>query len=159
MTTRSASPASPAETQSNAWMPTEPGDTITGTVAEVDQAWSTFRHDAHAAGEGWYPLLILDGVTVNSEPVEGTRALHAFRTVLFNLIMRRQPLIGERITVTFVGEGKAKGGKNPAHIYRLTIDGRPADEAKSVYAAIGGPAPLGGSDVPSDAGPEDELPF
>jgi hypothetical protein len=120
-----ASSKTPA-TESDAWIPTEPGAILTGEVVDIDTAWSQFRASQHPDDDdaGWYPLLTIK--EANGAEVK----LHAFRTVLYNEIMRKQPKVGETVTVTYVGEGKDPGGgMNPAKIFRVKIDGRGASEA------------------------------
>lgn len=146
--------------ESDAWIAKNPGDSITGVVTDLDVAWSDFRaQHSKDPDAGNYPL-----ITVQTEDGQ-TRKIHAFRTVLFNEVMKRQPKPGEKIVVTFTGYGKEKSGMNPPHIYTLqTPDRDPDATAKSVYGRIpGAPAPVAESDVPADTeglpGANDDIPF
>ena len=119
-------PEKPRET--DAWIPTKPGESITGKVLEVGEAFSQ-------AGMGaFYPLLtIQDSAGV-------VWKIHGFRTVLKSLILSKEPMPDEVITVTYDGPRAKKasdGGNNPPVIYRLTVAGRDgASEAKRVYGKL-----------------------
>ena len=155
-TTREAPPTTPP---SDAWIAKDPGDKLHGVVVDTDTAWSDWRAKANKAdpNAGWYPLLTVktdDGAEVK---------LHGFRTVLYNELMRHQPIVGERITVTFKGEGRAKDGMNAPLLYDVRVEGRVG--GGDIYAKLNpGSGPAGGaaaprSDVPSDLPDESDLPF
>ncbi len=116
--------------------------------SNVDTAWSDYR-------DGYYPLLTVrtdDGMELK---------LHAFRTVLYNEIIKWQPVVGERIVVTYRGAGKPKAGMNPPHIYRVRVEGRSATDARDIYRSLQAPEPKPASetDLPADMPEADELPF
>jgi hypothetical protein len=137
-----------SDAPSDAWMPTAPGDQLVGEVVDVDMAWSDYRN-------GYYPVLTVrtdDGVELK---------LHAFRTVLFNEVVKWQPVVGERIIVTYLGAGKAKAGMSAPHIYKLRIEGRSGMDARSVYRRLQAPAPRPTPEpgVPVDITEAEPLPF
>jgi len=112
--------------QSEAWLPAAEGDQLRGEVVDIDTAWSDYR-------AGFYPLLTVrtdDGVEWK---------LHAFRTVLYNEIVKWQPVIGERIAVTYRGLGKAQAGMNAPHIYRVRVEGRSGQDARAIYRRLQAP--------------------
>lgn len=154
-------PAVPAKTAppSDAWIPENPGDTLEGWVLDVDTAWSKFRaaKSPDDPDAGFYPLL-----TVRRDDQSEVK-LHAFRTVLYNEIMRKQPIAGERVTVTFVGVGPGRDSMSGAHIYRVKVDGRSgsADAYRGLRPAVGpaGAAVKTESDVPNGLPDESDLPF
>lgn len=114
----------------NAWIPIEEGDTLDGTVADITRAWSDARNKG--TGDGWYPLY-------NVQTQEGSiLAWHAFSAVSYNEAMEKQPLPGERITITYTGLGKAKPGQNAPKLFKLIVHGRdPRAAAAAVYGRLG----------------------
>lgn len=121
--------------QSRAWIPSKEGDSITGTVVEVIRAWSDARtNGGRDMDRGWYPLLRL-------RQDDGTeRDWHAFGAVAENRVKDKQPLPGERITVTYLGvsDKTPPKGQNAPKLFRLDIDGRDSvQEAKATYAQLG----------------------
>lgn len=123
----------------NAWIGVTEGDVLEGDVIEVTRAWSDQR--ARGAGGGWYPLL---QVRTDDGPI---LSWHAFETVAYNRVMEIQPLPGERIIVTFRGEGKAKPGMNAPKLYSITLPTRdPKDTARAVYGRLAPDQPRGNSD-------------
>lgn len=138
------------ETASDAWIADKPGDSVEGIVKDLDVAWSDFRaqHLPNDPNGGNYPLITVE--KDNGDVVK----IHAFRTVLYNEVAKRQPKPGERIKVTFVGEGEAKRkGQSPPHIYRVeTPDRDPDDVAKNVYGRLPNAAPAAVAD-------DEEFPF
>ena len=116
--------------ETDAWMASKPGETITGKVLEVGEAWS------NAGAGSFYPLITI-------EDASGVVwKIHGFRTVLKSLILSKEPLPGETITVTYDGPRARKasdGGNNPPVIYRLTVEGPGRDakgEARRVYGKL-----------------------
>lgn len=153
-------PAAPkAAPPSDAWIPETPGDILHGFVVDIDTAWSKFRaaKNPEDPDAGWYPLL-----TIRTED-GGDVKLHCFRTVLYNEIMRKQPIAGEEINVTFVGQGPARDGMSGAHIYRVKVEGRSG--TANVYNGLrpaSGPSGSGvmvGSDAHNSLPDESDLPF
>jgi hypothetical protein len=147
-------------------MPEEAGETLIGTVTDVDSAWSKFRANAHKddPDAGWYPLITLSGATINGETVgDGAVKVHAFRTVLYNEVLRKQPQAGETVEITFVGEGRAADGMNAPHIYRVKVHGRAGSPA--AYAGFRRPAgPTAQTPAATDAPvaepqSDDDIPF
>lgn len=140
-------------TQSNAWIPEEPGDSVTGTVVEVVRAWSDARtNGGRDMDRGWYPLIRLK--TDNGNTVDW----HVFSAVAENRVMDKQPLPGEKLTVTYDGisDKTPPKGMNAPKLFTLTIEGRdPAVEAANVYKQLGAtarPAPVPtDDDVPWEA--------
>jgi hypothetical protein len=138
--------------ETDAWMPKNPGDSIEGVVTDLDAAWSDFRaqHLPNDPNGGNYPLVVIK--TDDGE----TRKIHAFRTVLFNEVMKRQPKPGERIKVTFTGLGKVKTkGQSAPWLFTLeTPDRNPDEVAKNVYSRIPG------ASVPAtDSAADEDIPF
>jgi hypothetical protein len=114
----------------NAWVPRTEGETLTGTLKEITRAYSDQRAKN---GDGFYPLL-------HVEQADGkVIAFHAFQTVALNQVRDKQPLPGEKITITYQGEGTAKNGNNAPKIFRIDIEGRDAEqEARGTYAQLFG---------------------
>lgn len=142
----------PAPGTSQAWIPELEGDTLTGTVQEVIDAWSDQRN-------GFYPLLIVvdeDGIP---------RALHAFTAVLYAEVLRKRPMPGDQVEVTYLGlSANSKPGQNPAKRYRVKVPGREGEQARMAYDRLGGerdqlPTPAPEPDVPIDTADLDEAPF
>lgn len=141
--------------ETDAWVPTTAGETISGKVLEVGEAWS------NAGAGSFYPL-----VTIADE--DGTIwKLHGFRTVLKSLILSKEPLPGETVTVTYDGPRAKKasdGGNNPPVIYRLMVAGPgrdPKNEAKRVYGKLSsGRVAMAPDIVEAEPGDTDEsIPF
>jgi hypothetical protein len=146
---RSAKPDT--DIPSDAWVPSAAGDQLVGEVVDIDTGWSDYRN-------GEYPLL-----TVRTDD-DVELKLHAFRTVLFNEIMKRQPVVGEHIVVTYLGPGKARQGMSPPDLYRVRVEGRSAADARAIYRRVR-PEPAAEPDVAVDEPalsfeiPEDDPPF
>lgn len=135
--------------ESDAWIAKDPGDSIAGVVTDLDVAWSDFRaqHSKDPNG-GNYPVIKIKTDDGN------TATIHAFRTVLFNEVVKRQPKPGERIVVTFTGYGKAQGSRSAPHLYSLeTPERNPDAVAKNVYDRIPGMA------TPVNEPGDDDIPF
>jgi hypothetical protein len=110
---------------SDAWVPTEPGETLSGRIVSVERGWSDFRN-------GFYPILRVE--TSDGE----TRAFHAFRQVAYNIVLDKRPKTGEQVTITFRGARAKKLGEtnNPPVGYSLQIEGRGAQDDIDMYAAM-----------------------
>ena len=151
MATKTDAPEAEVQGQSDAWMTETPGDSISGVVTDLDVAWSNFRarHLPNDPNGGNYPLL-----SIRTDDGE-VKKVHAFRTVLYNEVMKRQPKPGERITITFTGLGKAKDGNNAPWLYTVeTPDRDPDAVAKNVYDRLpGAAAPV------ADAADDSDIPF
>lgn len=143
------------------WIPKDEGAVLEGTVVDIDAAWSKFRaaQQPNDPDAGWYPLLTIardDGSEIK---------LHGFRTVLYNELLRKQPVIGERITVTFVGEAPARDGMNGAHVYRVRVHDRQGTAAayQGMRAprgpSAGTPAEHVEATAPAEPDSPDDLPF
>lgn len=118
------------EQHPDAWIPLEPGDSLSGTIREVRRGWSDMR--AAKNGEGWYPLLVIetdDGVMLN---------WHAFSAVAYTRIMEIQPVPGEKVTITYLGLSRVKkAGQNPAKLFSIRVDSRdPVTQAANVYQQL-----------------------
>lgn len=136
----------------DAWIAVEEGDTISGTVVDVSAAWSDQR-------EADYPLLTIatdDG---------GEKKVHCFSTVLYNEVLRQRPVIGERVTITYMGVGEArKRGQSGAKLYRFRVEGRSPEQIGSLYDRLDGQGKPQAQAPPSqpataDVEPEDSIPF
>ena len=140
-----------AEATSQAWIPTHVGEQLVGEVVDIDLVWSDFRN-------AYYPML-----TVRTDA--GTeRKFHAFRAVPYNDIIKWQPVVGERVVITYHGLGKAKAGMNPPHITRVRVEGRSSADARDIYRRLQapepGPAAEPATDLPADMPHDDpEPPF
>jgi hypothetical protein len=137
---------------SNAWIPAEPGETLEGELIEVRAGWSDYR-------EREYPILV-----VRSEEGEEL-TFHAFRSVPHREVIEKQPLPGERIRIAYLGPGRAKQGRSAPELYRLTVEGRSAEEsARRTYARLAGgrrepaTAPEQPAGTP-EAGPDEDQDF
>lgn len=161
----------------DSWIPVEPGDTLTGTVTDVQEAWSDVRQQG-----SWYPLISVQVAEATGYEPGAELKVHAFGAVLYNEIMRRRPEVGEEVTFTFDGEREPKTkGMSPTKVYTLKVHGR-EHEGASVYDSIareqpastvgrkrqaGEPAPVtdaemrGGDAARAQAGPDDDadVPF
>lgn len=141
----------------DSWIPEKEGDRLEGTVVAVVRAWSDTRANGKA-GDGWYPLLRIrqggrDGKVV---------AFHAFTTVSYNEVVDKQPVPGEKIIVTYRGEGRAKQGQNAPRIFDVELPNRdPVAEAQATYSGFAGgrtrPAPTDAGSAPDAAGETDPL--
>lgn len=135
-------------TESNAWIPKEAGDSITGMIVDVIRAWSDARtNGGKNMDRGWYPLIRLK--TENGNTIDW----HVFSAVAENRVMDKQPLPGEIITVTYLGlsDKTPPKGMNAPKLYDLTIAGRdPAVEARNVYAQLGAMPRSVPGDIPTD---------
>lgn len=122
-----------------AWIPEKAGDQLTGTIIEVVRAWSDARTNGGKNMErGFYPLIRVRTDNGN------TRDWHVFSAVAENRVMDKQPLPGEKITVTYLGvsDKTPPKGQNAPKLFTLDIDGRdPKVEARNVYAALGATVP------------------
>lgn len=143
------------------WIAVAPGDQLTGIIDDLDVAWSDVQNNGK--GDGWYPLL-----TVKVEQGDGYHAgqvvkVHAFSTVLRNEVLKREPMPGERVIITYIGTStEAKKGQSPPELYRVTVPGRdPETTARKVYGQFKRPGPgQPTSDVPEPADAGDEpLPY
>lgn len=144
----------PAPENTDAWIPEDIGDSLQGEVVEVDSAWSDWRA-GQVPGDpdaGWYPLL-----TIKQDGTGALVKLHGFRTVLYNELLKRQPIPGEQIVVTYMGAGEAKNGRNAPEVYRVTVPGRPPEAARAVYGGMrrDRTAPGTGAPAPSTPAPGD----
>lgn len=105
----------------DSWIPVQAGDSVTGTMIDLDIVWSDVKG-------GEYPLITLqldDGREVK---------VHAMSAALYGEVERKQPLPGERMTFSYHGQGEAKQrGRSGAHIYRLRIEGRSPEAVTSMY--------------------------
>lgn len=113
------------------WIPVEKGDWIDGKVIEVIQAWSNVRQ-----GGTYYPLLTIEGEAKGYGKC--SLQVHAFGAVLYNELDRHRPEVGERVIITYQGEGKVKrAGRKPAQLYRVRCPDR-KDEGARAYDQIFG---------------------
>ena len=146
-----ASKTSNPAPESDAWIPENPGDQITGQIIDVDQAWSD-------VSDTFYPLLRID-------TDDGIRTVHGFRTVLRNEIIKRRPIPGERITITFQGVSGKEPRKGQSAPWIFVVQVHRSEEAHRMaadrmYDSLGG-APGSGNvpvtpDTPQDLG---DIPF
>lgn len=140
----------------SAWIPTDEGDELVGKVIDLARAWS----DARALGNngnGWYPLLKIekdDGIVVD---------FHAFQTVAMNQVNDKRPIQGDRVKITYRGEGKAKDNKNAPKLFYIMVEGRdPTEQASRIYAQIFGAddtPPVAQTAEPSQDTSLDDVPF
>ena len=88
----------------------KPGDKVTGTL----------KHLGIGSGFGReYPELTI--ITT-----EGEKILSAAQVNLIRQLQDDPPALGDGITVEFLGEGEARGGNNPAKLFRVTVEHRSA---------------------------------
>lgn len=143
------------------WKPEE-GDTLVGTIVEIDQRDSDYGH-------GQYPI-----ITVARE--DGLEfAFHAFHSVAKNELARLEPVTGEKIGIKYLGEKTPKGGGKAYKSYRIKIDrtaetGRTIDwsamksdsdrEMQAAGAERAEAPPAAATRVPTPAPPaDDDIPF
>jgi hypothetical protein len=130
-----------AETGSDAWIPTTPGERLVGELVDIDIAFSEYR-------DSNYPLL-----TVRTD--DGAElTVHCFRVVLFNELMKWRPGVGERISIAYRGLGKAKAGMSPPHLYRVRVEGRSSTDARDVYRRLEAREPQPAAQSTADQAPE-----
>lgn len=137
----------------NAWIAQNEGDTLEGTVTAVKRAWSDQKNNG--MGDGWYPLLMVrtsDGVELG---------FHAFTTVTYREVIDQRPRPGEKIIVTYQGEGRAKAGMNAPRIFSVRLPDRdPKEAADNVYNQLAPSRGNEGTAVVSDpVGTQEEIPF
>ena len=108
----------------NSWIPILEGDTLTGEVTHVGKGWSDVQ-------DSFYPIL---GVTPDGG---GEVMVHAFHTALANEIIGQRPLPGERVTITYRGQGEARvRGQSGAFSYRVRVHGRSAESYDRLYDSM-----------------------
>lgn len=155
----------------DSWIAVEPGDSIAGKVVDVTDAWSDQRRDPVTNRPGAsYPLLTIAPEEANGYETENglppELKVHCFGAILFNEIMRKQPGIGERIRITYLGVGEAKPNQNPPERYSVRAASN-TDVARRAYESIGatGRGRGGSQEQPSHEQPEiptadeDDIPF
>jgi hypothetical protein len=76
-----------------AWRP-EPGDTITGKAIRFDEI--------DPKGKGLYPVITIEKASGDMESV------HAFHAVLQSELGRREPKLGDELTITYLGLKQGK---------------------------------------------------
>jgi len=89
------------------WRP-EVGATIIGKVVDKDTA--------SAGGFGDYPLLLLADLKTG----ENT-AVHCFHAALRNAVEHKNPQIGDRVAIKFLGTQKTKDGSQEFSNYKLLV--------------------------------------
>lgn len=141
------------------WIPVREGDTLTGTMIDLDIVWSDVKGRE-------YPL-----VTLQLE--DGTeKRVHCMGAALEGEVMRKRPIPGEVLTFSYHGQGEAKRpGRSGAHIYRLRIKGRTPEAVGSMYDRLANVTPAAGGGnggaappaQPPTAGPptgdDEDIPF
>ena len=99
------------ERDTKSWRP-EPGDSVYGTLRDIDES---------SEGDfGAYPIYVIE------TPTGQLVSVHAFHTVLRKNLEKKVARgilrIGDEIAIRYVGAfGEAKGGKNPAEMYRVAV--------------------------------------
>jgi hypothetical protein len=120
------------------WRPTDPGDSVIGTLVEADLGWSDWMNDRQG---GSYPIL-----TVQQD--DGSpRNVHCFQAVLYRRVMTLRPQIGERIKFVYHGK-KERPDKTTVAMFTVRVAGR---TQTSVYEQLAG---VSTTDVASAAPPE-----
>lgn len=147
-----AAPQTAQEKHPDAWIATESGESIEGTIVNVAFAWSDQRQTD-------YPVLSV-------QQADGTvKKVHCFSTVLYNEAMQQRPVPGEQIVITYLGVGEAKvRGQNAPKRYEFRIEGRGTEAIEKLYDRMSGQTrttdatrPKG--TPPASAPAEDEIPF
>jgi hypothetical protein len=115
----------------DAWIPVSAGEILEGAVIDLNVGYSDLR-------QANYPILTI----VDDNGVEVK--VHAYATALHNEIYTKQPIPGERVTITYYGQGEAKiKGQNPPEIYRLRVHNRSPEAYARMYnllqPRVGGP--------------------
>ena len=141
------------------WIPVRAGDTVTGTMIDLDIVWSDVKGRE-------YPL-----VTLQLEDGSEKR-IHCMSAALEGEVMRKRPVPGEVLTFSYHGQGEApRPGRSGAHIYRLRIKGRTPEAVGGMYDRLagvsrpangggGGAAPPAQPAAPAAPGGDDEdIPF
>lgn len=134
----------------DSWIAVREGDTISGELVDVTEVWSDQRRDPDTQRPGsWYPLLVIMAEEANDyEDLPRELKVHCFGAVLFKEIMRKQPLIGDHVRITYTGVGKAKPGQNEPELYTVRV-GAGNQVAANAYARIAGaPTQTGGKPAP-----------
>ncbi len=136
-------------TSGDAWIPENPGDSITGKVTNIEYV----DHDGGGKTE---PRTVLV-VTLNSSGV--LTPVWAWHKVLDGKLHRLRPAIGETLTATYLGRVKPKNGAIPWANYDVAIAERPAAEFAWDANRDASQAELDTtSDNSAPADPEPELP-
>jgi hypothetical protein len=105
----------------DAWIPVSPGEMIEGVITDLDVGYTQM-------GDRNYPILTIAEANGVETKVFG------FATALHNEIFRKQPIPGERITITYAGQGEAKvKGESGAELYRLRIHNRSPESYRRMY--------------------------
>lgn len=103
------------EDESEAWMPTEKGEGIVGTVVRIDQTKSDF------ALPGQDPMVPVITVEVKNGDEEPTRMrVIGYAFLLKKGIEEAAPSIGDTMAFKFLGKGQTKKG-NPINKYGVAI--------------------------------------
>lgn len=120
------------------------GDTLVGTVIDVDVAWSDVQNQN--GRDGWYPLLTVKvqqaydggGEAIELYPAGKELIVHGLQSVLRNEILRNEPAPGETVHIAFVGMGEVKtAGRNAPALYKVRVMGRdPVSQAQKVYGQL-----------------------
>lgn len=139
----------------DSWIPVEAGDSIYGDLIDVADGWSEQRQGGSA-----YPILTIKVIQASGYQEGETLMVHAFGTILYNEVRRHLPEVGERVTITYRGPGKAKTGRSAPELYKLTVEGR-QDQAQRAYGRIFGTnATTTAAPSPAQTSPDDEdMPF
>ena len=106
------------------WIWIRPGDSITGTMIDLDIAWSDLKNAE-------YYIITLD------TQERGEVKIHCMAASLYGEVDRKRPKPGERMTFSYHGQGEAKRrGQSGAHIFRLRIEGRDASAVNDMYDRV-----------------------
>lgn len=149
----------------NVWVPVDPGDFLDGDIVEVDAAWSDVQYDGKNTDSGFYPLLRVKVREATGYQPEAILTVHGFATVLRDRILTHKPAPGERVILTYEGEGNATKGRSAPQLYRVELPERdPSDAAAKVYGSMSPRRASGGNpptqeQLPTDAPAENDIPF
>lgn len=103
------------------WRP-EVGEALIGKVIDTDTAT--------AGGYGEYPLLIIQDL----KDAKAVVAVHAFHTVLRNLVAKKNPQVGDIVAIKFLGTDKTKGSDQDFANYKMVVT--PAAQTQQVTQEI-----------------------
>jgi hypothetical protein len=131
------------ESFAEAWRP-EPGDALIGEVVDLDERDSEY-------GDVPYPIVTV--LTDDGNEV----AFHGFHTIARRELAKKQPQVGERIGIKYIGPASTtKAGMSPAQLYKIVVE---REESKKTvdWERIGAEADA--ADGATVGGGDGDIPF
>jgi hypothetical protein len=124
------------------WIPTNPGDSVVGTVIDVDAGWSDLQQRS-------YPIVVVE------QDDHSQKGVHCLTAILRSRVMLLKPQAGERIKFVHHGRKDRTDGTSVT-LSTVQVAGRSATD---VYQRLAGDVQSAATD-PAEAGPDaSEAPF